>query len=264
MPLREHVLAERDNLAASATQAFLSTVFLLHQSWMMLDAIGRTLVRLLVTRRRLLEWVTADRSAHVEALRAACFRRMCGGPVAAVGHRRRASASIAPGRLPLALPIVVLWCLSPALAYRHRAPAARAIARVARRAPSASHFAGSRGRRGASSTICVGPADHWLIPDNLQENRREPIAHRTSPTNIGLQLLSTLAAHDFGYINVTGLLTRLEATFATLLQMPRYRGHFYNWYDTRTLAPLAPAYISTVDSGNLAGYLVTLRAGLRS
>ena len=100
------------------------------------------------------------------------------------------------------------------------------------------------------------------MPDNVQENRREFVAHRTSPTNIGLQLLSTLAAYDFGYITVTSLLIRLEATFATLLAMQRYRGHFYNWYDTRTLDPLHPRYISTVDSGNLAGYLVTLRAAL--
>src|SRR6185503_10060191 len=95
-----------------------------------------------------------------------------------------------------------------------------------------------------------------------QENRREFVAHRTSPTNIGLQLLSTLAAYDFGYITVTSLLIRLEATFATLLSMQRYRGHFYNWYETRSLEPLHPRYISTVDSGNLAGYLVTLRAAL--
>jgi hypothetical protein len=108
----------------------------------------------------------------------------------------------------------------------------------------------------------AGAEDHWLIPDNLQEDRRELVAHRTSPTNIGLQLLATLAAYDFGYLNAPELITRLERTFATLLRMPRYRGHFYNWYDTRTLVALPPAYISTVDSGNLAGYLMTLRIGL--
>ena len=88
------------------------------------------------------------------------------------------------------------------------------------------------------------------------------MAHRTSPTNIGLQLMSTLAAHDFGYISFAGVLDRLEPTFATLLALPRYRGHFYNRYDTRRLEPLVPAYISTVDSGNLAGYLLTLKSGL--
>jgi len=97
-----------------------------------------------------------------------------------------------------------------------------------------------------------------LIPDNYQEDRDELIAHRTSPTNIGLQLLSTLAAHDFGYLSTAGVIDRLEPTFGTLVRTQRYRGHFYNWYDTRTLVPLAPTYISTVDSGNFAGYLLTL------
>ena len=108
----------------------------------------------------------------------------------------------------------------------------------------------------------VGPADHWLIPDNYQEDRQDVIAHRTSPTNIGLQVLSTARRVRFRLSRATaGVLDRLEPTFDTLLRMQRYRGHFYNWYDTRTLAPLVPAYISTVDSGNLAGYLLTLRSG---
>src|SRR6185503_18001185 len=108
----------------------------------------------------------------------------------------------------------------------------------------------------------LGPVDHWLVPDNYQEDREELVAHRTSPTNIGLQLIATLAAYDFGYLSFSGVVDRLEPTFATLLGLPRYRGHFYNWYDTRTLVPLVPAYVSTVDSGNLAGYLLTLRTGL--
>jgi cyclic beta-1,2-glucan synthetase len=259
VPLREHVLAERDNLAASATQAFLATVFLLHQSWVMLDAIGRTLGRLLVTRRHMLEWVTADRSTHAEATPRGILRRMLAAPVAA-GAVALLVGLIAPTRLPLALPIIVLWCLSPVVAYAtgRRARAGRSVLTRAQRASF---------RRIARKTWrffddLVTPTDHWLVPDNLQEDRRELVAHRTSPTNIGLQLLSTLAAHDFGYITVRSLLTRLEATFGTLLGMQRYRGHFYNWYDTRTLEPLAPRYISTVDSGNLAGYLVTLRAAL--
>ena len=259
VPLREHVLAERDNVAASATQAFLSAVFLLHQSWVMIDAIGRTLVRLLVTRRRMLEWVTADRSAHVEATPGGVLHRMLGVPIAAAAIAVGVGL-IAPARLPLALPVVVLWCLSPMLAYATGRPLSHSRAALNRSQRSAF-------RRIARKTWrffddLMGTADHWLIPDNLQENRRELVAPRTSPTNIGLQLLSTLAAYDFGYISVTALLTRLEATFATLLKMQRYRGHFYNWYDTRTLEPLAPCYISTVDSGNLAAYLVTLRAAL--
>ena len=259
VPLREHVLAERDNVIASATQAFLSTVFLLHQSWVMLDAIGRTLVRLLVTRRHMLEWVTADHSAHVEATVGDVVRHMIATPLvaAAIGVGVRL---VAPAHLPLALPIVALWCLSPALAYETGRP------RSSRRT-ALTHAQRTAFRRIARKTWrffddLVKPEDHWLIPDNLQENRRELVAHRTSPTNIGLQLLSTLAALDFGYITVEAFLGRLEATFVTLLALQRYRGHFYNWYNTRTLEPLAPCYISTVDSGNLAGYLVTLRGAL--
>ena len=172
-------------------------------------------------------------------------------------------AVVAPRRLLLASPILILWFISPAFVYVAGRPLLQR---------------GSRPSAGANAQPCArvarrtwrffeelaGPADHWLIPDNYQEDRQDVIAHRTSPTNIGLQVLSTLAAFDFGYLSYAGVLDRLEPTFDTLLRMQRYRGHFYNWYDTRTLAPLVPAYISTVDSGNLAGYLLTLRSGLAS
>jgi cyclic beta-1,2-glucan synthetase len=259
VPFREHVLAERDALVTSARQVLLSTIFLLHQSWVMLDAIVRTLVRMLITRRRLLQWVTADRAAAGEGLATVFLQRLWLAQVVAVLFGVLV-AWRAPGRLPLALPILGLWLASPAIAYatgrpaRHRhAPLGRDERRALRRTAR---------RTWRYFDDCIGPADNWLVPDNVQENRSERIAHRTSPTNIGLQLLSALSARDFGYITTTDLLVRLERTFETLLKMPRYRGHFYNWYDTTTLAPLPPAYISTVDSGNLAGYLLTLRSGL--
>ena len=258
VPLREHVLAERDNLITSARQALLYTVFLLHQSWMMLDAIGRTLVRLLVTRRHLLQWVTADRSAHRPDF-GAVFRHMALVPATALllGFL---VAWYAPGRLASALPVLALWFVSPVLAYLTALPARH------RHAPPGREARGDL-RRLARRTWryfddFVVEADNWLVPDNVQENRRERIAHRTSPTNIGLQLLSTLAARDLGYLTPSELVDRLDRTFETLVRMGRYRGHFYNWYDTVTLAPLPPAYISTVDSGNLAGYLLTLRCAL--
>src|SRR4029078_1304835 len=108
----------------------------------------------------------------------------------------------------------------------------------------------------------VGPADHWLPPDNYQEHPIAKTAHRTSPTNIGLYLLSTLAAHDFGYLSLSELIERRTRTFETLEKLPRHLGHFYNWYSTTTLQPLAPLYVSTVDSGNLIAHLLTLRQGL--
>ena len=116
----------------------------------------------------------------------------------------------------------------------------RRTATVLNRAAAVGVSQGRAARRGASSTISSAPTDHWLIPDNLQENRRELVAHRTSPTNIGLQLLSTLAAYDFGYLTADGLLDAARTRrLRRCCSMPRYRGHFYNWYDTRTLAAAA-------------------------
>ena len=104
--------------------------------------------------------------------------------------------------------------------------------------------------------------DHWLPPDNFQEQPGPVIAHRTSPTNIGIAQLASLAASDFGYISAGALIERTSKAFQAMASLERHQGHFYNWYDTQTLQPLAPRYISSVDSGNLAAHLLTLRAGL--
>ena len=108
----------------------------------------------------------------------------------------------------------------------------------------------------------VGPDDNWLPPDNFQAYPAPAIASRTSPTNIGMSLLADLAAVDFGYLTVGECLQRIGNTLASMEKLERYRGHLYNWYDTRTLQPLHPRYVSSVDSGNLAGSLLTLQAGL--
>ena len=107
----------------------------------------------------------------------------------------------------------------------------------------------------------VGPEDNWLPPDHFQESPKGVVAHRTSPTNIGLYLLSVLAAHDFGYIGTANLTLRLRSAFDAMAQLPHHRGHLYNWFDTQNLTILTPAYISTVDSGNLSASLVALKEG---
>jgi cyclic beta-1,2-glucan synthetase len=259
VPYREQLRAEGDNLLTSLRQAIYTVIILAHQSAVMIDAIGRTLVRLLVTRRRRLEWTTADRAHQRLASVWASVRRMWQAPAIAVGAGA-AIVAIAPAKFLIASGTLILWLVSPIVTYitsrtlPQRRPAPSRAARA--------EFRDIARRTWRFFDDLVGPEDNWLIPDNYQENRPEAVAHRTSPTNIGLQLLSTLAAHDLGYLSFAGMLDRLEPTFETLLRMQRYRGHFYNWYDTRTLAPLIPMYISTVDSGNLAGYLLTLRSGL--
>jgi cyclic beta-1,2-glucan synthetase len=109
----------------------------------------------------------------------------------------------------------------------------------------------------------VTPADNMLPPDNFQDNPAPAIAHRTSPTNLGLYLLSVVSARDFGWIGTDRAIDRIEATLATMSGLQRFRGHFYNWYDTRDLRPLDPRYVSTVDSGNLAGHLIALANACR-
>ena len=108
----------------------------------------------------------------------------------------------------------------------------------------------------------VGPQENWLPPDNFQEQPRHRVAHRTSPTDMGLALLSNLAAYDLGYLSVGQLLDRTASTIDSMEQLERYQGHFFNWYDTITRKALPPLYVSTVDSGNLVGHVRVLRSGL--
>ena len=149
---------------------------------------------------------------------------------------------------------------SPTITWHISRPLTRRAARLTVRQR---RFLGGVARRTwAFFDTYVGPADHWLPPDNFQEAPAAGVAHRTSPTNMGLALLANLSACDFGYISAGRLLDRTARAFQAMLTMERYRGHFYNWYDTQSLAPLEPRYISSVDSGNLAGHLLTLRSGL--
>ena len=160
----------------------------------------------------------------------------------------------------MALPVVALWLVSPAIAWWLSRPL-----RPRRPRLSAEDYAFLRTvarRTWRFFETFVGPADNHLPPDNFQEDPPNGPAHRTSPTNIGLALLSNLAAYDFGYITAGEVIGRTSRTLGSIDRLQRYRGHLFNWYDTRTLEPLRPLYVSTVDSGNLAGHLLTLAAGL--
>ena len=259
VPLREHLRAESETMLTSLRQAVFSVVVLAHQCVSMVDAIGRALFRMTISRRRLLEWVTAERAQREDPSLVYVARRMWAAPVLTIVITALVVA-FAPERLLLASPILILWFISPLIAHITRQPLPHRRADPDRAERLAFREVARKTWRFFEEL--VGPGDRWLIPDNYQEDRSDVVAHRTSPTNIGLQLLSTLAAHDFGYLTVSTTIDRLEPTFDSLLRMQRYRGHFYNWYDTKTLAPLSPLYISTVDSGNFAGYLLTFRSGL--
>ena len=165
-----------------------------------------------------------------------------------------------PAALGVAGPILGLWFASPAIAWWISRPLAR---RAARLTADQTLFLRKLSRKTwAFFETFVGPEDHWLPPDNYQEHPVAVVAHRTSPTNMGLALLANLSAYDFGYISAGQLIERTANALHTMEALERHRGHFYNWYDTQSLKPLLPLYISTVDSGNLAGHLLTLRPGL--
>ncbi|HEX2908721.1 MAG TPA: glucoamylase family protein [Phototrophicaceae bacterium] len=236
----------------------LALVFLPYEALLSLNAIAVTLLRLLITRQRLLQWTTAAQTARlftVETGPESTWREMILMPIltSIVGLM---VVIVNPAALPLALPFLLLWLASPQIAYWISRPNAPTEAVL-------SEEQNARLQHLARQTWLffeqtVGPEDHWLPPDHFQETPRM-VAHRTSPTNIGLLLTATLAAYDLGYTGQLDLFTRLQATFETLDQLEHYRGHLLNWYDTQTLAPLLPRYISTVDSGNLAGCLIVIK-----
>ena len=182
-----------------------------------------------------------------------------------IGPMVAAAAAIAlalskPAALAVAGPILGLWLASPGIAWWISRPLAQ---REARLTANQILFLRKLSRKTwAFFETFVGPEDHWLPPDNYQEHPASVIAHRTSPTNMGLALLANLSAYDFGYLSAGKLIERTAKALHTMEGLERHQGHFYNWYDTRSLKPLPPLYISSVDSGNLAGHLLTLRPGL--
>ncbi len=257
--LQDHLRTERNNLVLSLQQVLLYSAFIAHQSVVMADAIVRTLSRL-VTRKHLLEWQTAaDSAAQLEVARPLVARRMWAAPVVAAAIAA-AVLMLRPGSAAWALPVIVLWAVSPFLAYETGLPRKERLGSL--EPQERREFRRTARRTWRFFEEMLSPGDNWLVPDNFQENRPDPVAHRTSPTNIGLQMMATVSAWDLGYISTTECLTQLDRTVTTLQKLPRYRGHFFNWYDTQSLVPLAPLYVSTVDSGNLLGYLITVGAAL--
>ncbi|MEO7148897.1 MAG: glucoamylase family protein, partial [Rhodanobacteraceae bacterium] len=229
------------------------------EAFLNLDAILRSAGRMF-TRRRLLEWTPMEDADRAAASGLSEFMQLMwvAPALAIVGFA--VLLVKAPMALAAAAPLLVLWLLAPWLAWT--------VSRVPRRrgqtldAHELRFLGGVARRTWRWFETFVTADEHWLPPDNYQEFPIAQIAHRTSPTNIGMALLANLTAHDFGYLGAGGMLTRTRETLDTLDKLERHRGHLYNWYDTQTLQPLRPLYVSTVDSGNLMGCLLTLASAL--
>ncbi|WP_145587496.1 GH36-type glycosyl hydrolase domain-containing protein [Yersinia rochesterensis] len=255
--LSNHFRSLFDDTKRAASQTFLSLVFLADHAWQMADAIGRTLIRLFITHRNLLEWMTAAQSAgQPRPGLSGFYRHMAGGTLFGLVMSIIAFIS-SPNAWPLILPFAVLWLFAPAIALwtsrtyqvvQHNPITADDILELRLTARRTWRF----------FETFVTPDENMLPPDNFQEDPKPVVAHRTSPTNMGLYLLSTLVARDFGWAGTYRTLVRLETTFDTFHKLALFRGHFFNWYDTQDLRVLEPAYVSSVDSGNLAGHLIVL------
>jgi len=231
-----------------------------YEAYFCLDAIVRTGVRMLFTRRHLLQWTASsevDRNTRASIL--ASFRSMWFGPTLAVATALYLS-NARPPALATASAVLLLWLAAPLIAWWLSRPIEAAAETLT---IEETGFLRTTARRTwAFFEHLIVAEDNWLPPDNIQDHPATVVAHRTSPTNIGLALLANLSAHDFGYVSMGTLIERCDRTLDTLGKLQRERGHFYNWYDTQTLKPLVPFYVSTVDSGNLCAHLFTLHAGL--
>ena len=242
---------------------FLTLTFLVSDAVVSLDAIARAIWRMTASHKKLLEWRSA---AHVKSMvsggsaRANAWRMMWPSTVFALGVGADLAVYDHQALLP-ALPLLLLWLVAPEIAYwlgKPRHPRREVLDR------SDHQFLKHVVRRTwLYFETFVGPEDNWLPPDNYQDEPRSAIAHRTSPTNIGLFLAAVQAARDFGFIDTSDLVARIRNALDSIDKLESYHGHIFNWYDTRTLAPLEPRYVSTVDSGNLAIALIALREGMR-
>jgi len=227
---------------------------------MNLDAIMRSAIRMIFTRKGLLTWHTKAYARRNACRTLAGFCREMWFAPALAAALALFLAGGEPHDVAYAAPVLVLWFVSPLLCWWISLPLLAPVQNLT----LAQHafLRGVARKTWRYFEDFVGPTDNWLPPDNYQEYPAEILASRTSPTNMGMALLANLAAYDFGYLGAGELLQRTGNTLDAMERLERYRGHFYNWYDTRTGRPLRPQYVSTVDSGNLVGCLLTVQAGL--
>ena len=262
VPLGFHLRMLGRDLRVAEVQALLQMTFLASTAGLMVDAIGRTLFRLTISRRNLLQWTTAAQlQLNLGSSFVALLRQMLPGfSVVLIAGIVLSKAAIELRWT--AAPFLLLWLAAPLVARRisqlPRSPAARPLTRQ-----ESSALRAVARRTWRFFETFVTKEHNYLPPDNFQEDPRPVIAHRTSPTNMGLYLLSIVAARDLGWITTQEAVAQLQATLNTMSVLQRSRGHFYNWYDTRTLQALEPKYISTVDSGNLAAHLIALANAAR-
>lgn len=248
-------------IKASIFQLLLGIAFLPYQALMALDAIVVTLARVFITKKNMLEWVTSSDADKAQPNSMNSYIRTMGLSASAGIIIAALAYFFKPGTIWLSVILLIVWLISPAIAYlisrddnvqseRLEGKDLLELRKIARKTwRYFEEFANQK--------------NNYLAPDNYQEEPYRGIAYKTSPTNIGLGLMASLTARDMGYIGLIETSERVSRTITTIEKMAKWNGHLYNWYDTRTLEPLKPMYVSTVDSGNLVCYLTTLTQGMK-
>jgi len=242
------------------THALLTLIMLPYDALITFTAIMHSAVRMQFTRRGLMMWYLPSYARRNDSRSLlSFFREMWFAPAFAfiLGWLLWREPTV---DLIVTLPILAAWILSPGVAWWLSQAIPAQSSNLNEDQQLFLRMSARRTWRFFDQFVTA--QENWLPPDNFQEYPSPVIASRTSPTNIGMSLLANLSAYDFGYIPISALLQRTEHTLASMEKLERYSGHFYNWYDTRTLMPLLPKYVSSVDSGNLQGCLLTLQAGL--
>jgi len=247
-------------LKKSGYQLFMLMTFLPYNAYLMMDAAIRSLYRVFYSHRNMLEWVTAadadkniksDLKGYYTKSRYSILMTLLFAAAAGISNTYDATAVI----------LTVIWLLSPYIAYKASVETEREKSSLSDDEKAIVQRIGKKTWAYYEELVCE--EFNYLPPDNFQEYPPKGAAPRTSPTNIGLYLVSTLAAADLGYITVSGMIERICNTLDTIEKLDNWNGHLYNWYDIRTLEVLRPAYVSTVDSGNFISYLLVLRQGLK-
>jgi len=256
----QHFFMTYDEFRTGISHAFLSLALLPQSAWTSIDAISRALYRFFISRKNLLEWTTAEQSAAAANHELPVYFKSMRGALLLVTLGLIAVFFFTPPEQRFILPVIALWFALPLLA-RHLSLPPKAYVQLPISADDSVLLHTTARKIWRFFGKFVSAEDNYLPPDNFQEDPKPVVAHRSSPTNFGLYLLSIFAAKDFGWIGMSEAVNRLEQTFDSLLQLPRHEGHFYNWYDTINLHPLEPRYISSVDNGNLTGHLFAVAQG---
>ncbi len=244
----------------SMQQILLIISFIPYQAYLMVDAIIRTIYRMTISKKHRLQWQTAEEAERTTNNSLSSYsKRMwfsifCGILVAVLAIDERFLISI------INLPLAVLWIVSPYIAYYISIPVKGEVFKL--KDEDKEYLRDNTRRIWAYYQDFVNEENNFLAPDNYQEQPYKGVAHRTSPTNIGMGLISNVVAYDLGYITLGEVIDRIELILDGMKKLEKCEGHFLNWYDTQSCEPLWPRYVSTVDSGNLLGYLWVINTTL--